>query len=500
MSVDEKLYEVARSIDSALDTGSQQALEDALGSLKVLAAHASTSQQRGLVHYFSANALAGLRQLEGEGGSWWQQPLFSREVLHLRIALSEFEKTDEGEARKLQVLTNLGNAYNYAGRFTEAIELWNRALAKHAFGMALANRGLGLYGYARYVQTAPAQTLLLRDARESMRLALVAGVEEHAEAGIQGCFEHVSSFLDWSSFQAPKLPLPSDMPADERLYRRWCQRQGLFLSPLNDLTDSRGIEDIADSLLLPDITVPVSEGGPEPPVVYGMFNQLKQEFVSARFLAYEAIRESAVESLHYSDRGVALLNMLDYRLYRLWVEKLKMAFLSAHAIFDKLAYLMNDYWKLGLEPREVSFGGVWYVGGRRRDGVSEKVKAFDNRPLHGLFWLSRDFYDSADLAEDVAPEARMLHEIRNHMAHKYLRVHDELIGALRSDRQEVARDFSFEVTGSELQACALKLMKLARSAMVYLAAAMEHEESARRQESGLVAPMHVWHLKDDDRL
>lgn len=503
MSIDEQLDSAAKSVDEALDASNEQMLEEALRSLEVLRTEASTPQQRGLVHYFSANALAGLRQLKPEGDQWWDQPLLRREVHQLRVALGEFENSDTGDARKLQVLTNLGNAYNNAGRFIEALGLWNRALSKYAFGMALANRGLGFFHYARYVQSAPAQTLLLRDARESLRLGLLAGVEAHAQPGIQAHFEHVSSFLDWSKFEVPQMPLPSDMPPAEREYRLWCRHQGLFLSPVNDLADQSGIEDITDSLLLPDITVPVNEGGAEPPVVYGMFNQLKQEFVSARYLAFEALKESEREQLHFSDRGVTLLNMLDYRLYRLWVEKLKMAFLSTHAIFDKLAYLMNDYWKLGLAPHQVSFGGVWYVGGRRREGVSEKVKAIENWPMRGLFWMGRDFYDGGGLPDDVAPEARMLHEIRNHIAHKYLRVHDELIGALRPVRQELPRDYSFEVTGSELKAYMLKLLRLARCAMVYLAAAMEHEEGARRKSfggDGLIAPMYVARIDDDYRL
>jgi hypothetical protein len=502
VSVDEKLGALARSVDAALDAADQQGLQEVLCSLKELEAQVSTAQQRGLVHYFSANALAGLRQMQGEGETWWQQPLFAREFFHLRVALSEFDKSDEGEARKLQVLTNLGNAYSHAGRFVEAIATWNRALSKFAFGMALANRGIGFFEYARYVQVAPAQVLLLRDSRESLRLALKAGVEEHAEADIHSRFEHVSSLLDWAKFESPEMPLAANMATPERQYRLWCRRHGLFLSPLNDLADLTNIEDIADTLMLPDITVPLNEGAAEPPAVYGMFNQLKQEFVSARYLAYEALQESEREQLHFSDHGVTLLNMLDYRLYRLWVEKLKMAFLSAHAIFDKLAYLMNAYWKLGLEPHQVSFGGVWYVGGRRRDGVSAKVKSIKNWPLRGLFWMSRDFYDGADLPEEVAPEARMLHEIRNHIAHKYLRVHDSLIGALRPGRQELPRDFSFQVTGPELQVYTLELLKLVRSATVLLAAAMEHEERDKRLASGesLFAPMVIMPIDDELRL
>jgi hypothetical protein len=297
------------------------------------------------------------------------------------------------------------------------------------------------------------------------------------------------------------MPFASDIGEGERQYRRWCRINGLFLSPMNDLADLSGLDDLRDDLELPSITTQVSVG-PEPPVVYGMYNQAKQEYTAARYIVYEALTEST-QPLHLADRGTVLVDMLDYRLYRLWVEKLKMAFMSAYAILDKLAYLMNEYWEFGLQSHEVSFSGIWYVGGRRFKGISGKTKALDNGPLQGLFWLSRDFYDRSDVPEIVVPDARMLHEIRNHIAHKYLRVHDSFVGYLGTDRQEQPRDFSYQVTGDELAASTLKLLRLVRSAMTYLAAAMVHEEASKatlRGSDGLIASMVMFHIDDEHRL
>lgn len=322
-------------------------------------------------------------------------------------------------------------------------------------------------------------------------------MEAHAFEPIKATLDR---FASYSELPPLELPLPKDLSTLERDYRHWCRENGLLLSPLNDLFQMEGVEDITDSLHLPSIFVPVDEGSAEPPAVYGMFNQAKQEYVSARFLAYEALQEAASDELHFSDRNVALIDMLDYRLYRLWVERLKMSFLSAHAILDKLAYLMNIYWKFGLAPERVSFGGIWFNDGRTRDGISSRTKELKNWPLQGLFWLSRDFYSASN--QEVPPEAWTLHEIRNHIAHKYLRTHDELIGYLPPDREERLRDVSFQVTGGELKRHTLHLLKLVRSAMMYLTAAVAHQEGEKSRElgGGQAAQMTMFRVRDGDRL
>ena len=106
MSIDEQLAAAAKPVDDALDASDEQMLEEGLRSLEALRAEAGTPQQRGLAHYFSANAIAGLRQLKSEGDQWWDQPLLRREILELRLALGELAKGEDGEARRLQILTN----------------------------------------------------------------------------------------------------------------------------------------------------------------------------------------------------------------------------------------------------------------------------------------------------------------------------------------------------------------------------------------------------------
>jgi hypothetical protein len=69
----------------------------------------------------------------------------------------------------------------------------------------------------------------------------------------------------------------------ERAYRRWCLDHVLFLNPLNDIEAAPVAA--RDIMGLPNFTTAIDE----PPIVIGMFNELKQGFASARWMLWEGI-------------------------------------------------------------------------------------------------------------------------------------------------------------------------------------------------------------------
>ena len=97
------------------------------------------------------------------------------------------------------------------------------------------------------------------------------------------------------------------------------------------------------------------------PPLHGFFNQLKQEYVSARWLLYEGINS---RSHHFSDHGVALWNTMDYPVYGLGIEKVRLAFRVGYSLLDKIACFLTCYFQLDL-GEFVSFRTVWYTNGRR---------------------------------------------------------------------------------------------------------------------------------------
>src|SRR5262249_17504651 len=122
----------------------------------------------------------------------WEQPEFERQIIHLRRALSGDGFKKLHSLRRCQILTNLGNLLNTVGRFVEAIEYWDGALAViPSFGMAQGNRGYGLTFYARALYDEGHRPVFLRHAYVALRAALSSDHDDLS--GVDACARDVFS-------------------------------------------------------------------------------------------------------------------------------------------------------------------------------------------------------------------------------------------------------------------------------------------------------------------
>ncbi|HHT9132747.1 MAG TPA: LA2681 family HEPN domain-containing protein [Candidatus Tripitaka californicus] len=232
----------------------------------------------------------------------------------------------------------------------------------------------------------------------------------------------------------------------------------------------------------PSIVVGIKEG----PYYHGYFNQMKQEFVSARYLYHEGI---SVRRPHFSDRDVRLFNTLDYPSYSLAVEKVKTAFRVSYSLFDKIAYFLNHYLHLSIPEKEITFRKFWYASQHKKKGLRPEFQRYENWPLRGLFWLSKDLYENEpDFKKSIEPDAQALSETRNHLEHKYLKLHENDWSGPPSNNEEVflaLRDtLAFSIYRGEFQAKTLRLLKMIRAALIYLSLAIhcEEQQRAKRRE------------------
>ena len=276
----------------------------------------------------------------------------------------------------------------------------------------------------------------------------------------------------------------------ERAYRTWCLEHRLFLCPLNDLGPH--LAAAADDLMLPPLTEGLNDrpDGYLPPPIIGFFNQMKQEYASARFTLFDGMSNTRV---HFSDRGVALNDTLDYPLYSLASERVRMAFRIAYSLLDKVAFLVDRYWELGKTPDRISFKNVWMVENKTR--LLPQFEERDNLPLRGLFWLSKELFDS-QLKLTTAADARELHTIRNALEHTYLRVSESwakpfTIAGVNNNA------FGIAIGSDELEAKAIRVMQMARSALFYVSFAIGVEERRKQRASRgqLIGSMPLYELE-----
>ncbi|MBI4005512.1 MAG: hypothetical protein HY356_02485 [Gammaproteobacteria bacterium] len=432
----------------------------------------------------------------------WEQTELEKQIYHLRLAIryTEFDSLDK--VRRCQILTNAGNALNTLGRCVEAVEYWNRALAIiPVFGMALGNLGYGLSYYARALYDPGHAGVMLKFAYDNFQSATSPKTffesphYEKVKEAMSKEAELIAAHIDLKKINA-SLNLDNyslGRSKNEKSYRLWCLDHRLFLNPLNDL----GPYTIAaqDILTLPDLVVAIGE----PPTLIAFYNQLKQEYISARYIYYEGLHSKGA---HFADRDVLLYDTLDYPAYSLAVEKIKVAFRISYSIFDKLAFFINAYWKLDMHERSINFRSVWYSNKDKPDknSLRDRFIDYENWPLRGLFWLSKDLLEEGtELADTVEPDAQAIKKVRNHLEHKYLKVHDWPWMSADYPKHDFIRDsLAYSLTRGDLEAKTLRLLKLARASLIYLALAVHREEKIRGEKrgDGFIAPMELMSWPD----
>jgi hypothetical protein len=103
----------------------------------------------------------------------------------------------------------------------------------------------------------------------------------------------------------------------------------------------------------------------------------------------------------------------------------------------------------------------------------------------------------------LEPDAQELDSVRNYAEHKYLKLHENLWSGLNDDGRAFGGRpdrMAFSVYRSHFTAKALRLLAMARAALMYLSLAIHNEEKRREQarpKKGMVLPMPVDTWEDE---
>lgn len=443
-----------------------------------------------IFHYNVANGWSYLQMLTQQVNSddFWAFKFqeLEKQIINLRLALI-FSEGINDDFNKCQILTNLGNLFSHIGRFSEAQLYWHKALKIIPdFPMALGNIGFGLFHYAKALYDRGHQAIFFKFTYKYLTESLKLDMYPEAKQSFSAIAKDLEERFD--NKQLKDLEGLGDYKLGkskgEQVYRKWCLDNKLFLNPINDITT----ESIAahDCILLPTMTLEFDQ----PPVYQTIFNQLKQEFVSGRFLLFEGITK---KRKHFSDKGNLQMDTLDYATYSFSIEKVKIAFRMCYSILDKIGYLLNEYLDLGFKPDQVSFRKIWYIYKKNKpEGLNPKISETKNWALRGLFWLSKDLYEKNDLefVSSIEPDAKDLTLMRNYIEHKSFKTVE--FGTLSF----VDNGLTFLISRTEFELRTLKLFRLVRAAMIYLSLCINQEEIKKDIDKPTL-PIDFIDLKDD---
>ena len=451
----------------AVELARADCLSCALTWHEILEKRGITGPQAIVLDLSRANAIAGNRY----GTVWqWDQPTLAREIFHLRRAISNPSFSQAADVTKCKCLNNLGSRLRVAGRAIEALEFWRRALeVQPNFGMALCNRARILANYGAALDDTNEGVLFLWMAHNEASAAIAPTAiytdasDERTKESTKNLKEWIESQIDTAGISALNPLVFQDTSATEaeRNYRNWCLVNGLFINPLNDL----GPHSVAaaDSMGLAQHVVRFDA----PHTFESFYDQMKQEYVSARWLLYEGLTSTTP---HFSDRDVLLAATEPKPSLSLAVEQLKAAYRISYSLFDKIGFFVAAYMNLGIPEKQITFRTLWRTGDKKP--IRKEFDLKGNWGFCALYWLAKDFLEKEN--DEVAePQARGLSEIRNHIEHKYLRV------TVAEPVTPPPDDLAFMVSRDQFQSKASHLLKLSRSALIYLAIGVGLEERSR---------------------
>ena len=243
---------------------------------------------------------------------------------------------------KIKLLTNYANLLNFLGRSLEAIEIWSICIKESPnFGMAYANYSIALQYILVAIYDENHKDYFYSKMIVLNNKAIKGYLEPEARSNILKKLKNVDL-----SYHIERLKYlnKSNKLGNSRLeqkYRKWVLINKLFLNPLNIISKKPIVAQ--DVFHLPNLTENKNQNKFN---FYQLYNKLKQEFVSARYMFFEA---TIIEKgkTHFSDKDVLLQSPIGNEcIHSLSIEKLTFCYRGLFSIFDKVAFFLNRYLNL----------------------------------------------------------------------------------------------------------------------------------------------------------
>jgi len=256
----------------------------------------------------------------------------------------------------------------------------------------------------------------------------------------------------------------------DKKFLEMCKENELFL---NFGIRNRGSDFIADTIFPYSLTAGMEDDVTIPRLLRTV-NEIKERYATARFSLFEALHPlfdlSPYENMTY------YADTLDYAAYGLRVAKVKFALENAFNILDKIAFFLDYYLELKMDENSINFFNIWTekINGKRQ--LKKSIHDRMNSKLMGLY----------DLSIDLTPEGYLypIRKSRNVSTHRYLIPHVE---GWRMGTEIDGEDY--HLMYEELTEKTIKVLQIARAAVIYMIALINEEESKKKSGGSKSAPV-----------
>lgn len=355
---------------------------------------------------------------------------------------------------------NLGIIYNKIGRPLEALDYFEKVLEKHeTSAYALYNKGNTLLAHSSFIDS----PILVKEAYQNFKFLLTVdklpnNMKENCENFIDFILEdYPEEFLESDDNQTYEIPTESEF---ESFMIDFCLENKLFLNPCNYCQSCQNA--VGDKIVIRKMISEVEKDINDDLFLNlsSYLNQLKMDFISARFLFILSQFEDF--NLEIIMKHVLIIDAAFSEENDIRVQILKDSFKNFFNILDKISVFIKRYLELDIPMSKVNFRNVWFEYDKK------KKKVIDNKinPKLLLFKKNNGLTALYDIYLDVEynNEKEYLRRTRNNLTHKYLRVTDNKIN-------------DDDKTLDELKKETIEIAILAKNAIIYLIRLVEiHEE------------------------
>lgn len=428
--------------------------------------------------YYLGNGYAANAKMKRDANS--QYGFFREKESDFHKAIRQYRKAlryTSNDLTTTQTYVNLGNNLNTQGRCLEALECYEKALSiSPDFGMALGNKGLGLKYYARI--SGEHWVLVLSEAHHLLDLAWKSrNTPDYARGNFLRAKQEAEKILGDRIISPPfssKYKNPG-VTQVEKDYLDYGLRHGLYLNACN-FCSQRCNRAIEDTFTIKTMVVPVATDFDDDPFLrmQNWMNQIRVAYATARYLLFQATQSP--EELEFVLKHVRVVETLDYSIFDIETELLKVSFRFFYSILDQIAWILNDYLELGIPLNKIYFNRVWHkMTGKKKNKkkvVRPELLATQSWSLNALYDLNLDLENSAYYGQ--------LRKMRNCLIHRFIDVSDFQMNPTedKMDREELERR-------------CIEIARLVRNAVAYLMFFLwkdTQDEAKRKRNSGSIIP------------
>lgn len=425
--------------------------------------------------YFLGNLHSQKAKILEESSFSWRKSIFPVNKVQ---AINYFRKSLNLANNKLinffDIRTNLANELNGFCRTVESTELldfdYDKARSDSKYTAPYA-RSISLRWLAQYLNDPGHSDYYMLTAYQLLK-CLQTNTDKIEHPDVKKAIinsQEITNFISYGDTVKDNFKPLCDLWSDktykkqEKLYKKWCLDNNLFLNDLNDITK----EWVAaqDILQFPNYIVDANEG----PFYSAAFSDLKSRYCYARHLAFEGFFNIYP---HYERNDLYLADTLDYVEYSGPVENLKVSIRLCFSILDSMASLMNQYF--GIKNKKSSFTPKW---------IQEYFKGIENPFIDALYWLSCDLCDSNKIPNWKAPNPNTsyLRILRNDMEHNWVR-----IAEFECNHWNNEHDYVQTIPQKQLEKSTLEIFKYVRSALLYFIFAVKYNEKIKEQANEFI--------------